>query len=294
MTAKLIDYLKLVPKSIKALNVKNPLQLASSTAFFSVLAIPPILVILVSAIGIFVKPDYLNTEIFNRISAIMGGTESEELRKLFKGFNDFSGDTWASIGVFAFLLFIATNLFFLLELNINHIWDIPSETNVSFIQHLYGRLTSIFLLVIGGAVLILALSFDVAVSYIDEQIAYLLPEIKSYVVPLINQVFSLLTFGIWYTLLFKILPNTKLEWKPALFGGIIMALLFKLGQGVISNVLISGSIKTVFAASGSIVLVMLFIFYTSFIFYFVAMLIKQYTILIGRPFKELSNNKASH
>ncbi|GAB3337278.1 YihY/virulence factor BrkB family protein [Marivirga atlantica] len=294
MTAKLIDYLKLVPKSIKALNVKNPLQLASSTAFFSVLAIPPILVILVSAIGIFVKPDYLNTEIFNRISAIMGGTESEELRKLFKGFNDFSGDTWASIGVFAFLLFIATNLFFLLELNINHIWDIPSETNVNFIQHLYGRLTSIFLLVIGGAVLILALSFDVAVSYIDEQIAYLLPEIKSYVVPLINQVFSLLTFGIWYTLLFKILPNTKLEWKPALFGGIIMALLFKLGQGVISNVLISGSIKTVFAASGSIVLVMLFIFYTSFIFYFVAMLIKQYTILIGRPFKGLSNNKASH
>jgi membrane protein len=224
----------------------------------------------------------------------MGGTESEELRKLFKGFNDFSGDTWASIGVFAFLLFIATNLFFLLELNINHIWDIPSETNVNFIQHLYGRLTSIFLLVIGGAVLILALSFDVAVSYIDEQIAYLLPEIKSYVVPLINQVFSLLTFSIWYTLLFKILPNTKLEWKPALFGGIIMALLFKLGQGVISNVLISGSIKTVFAASGSIVLVMLFIFYTSFIFYFVAMLIKQYTILIGRPFKGLSNNKASH
>jgi len=293
MAAKLIDYLKLIPKSIKALNVKNPLQLASSTAFFSVLAIPPILVILVSAIGIFVKPDYLNTEIFNRISAIMGGTESEELRKLFKGFNDFSGDTWASIGVFAFLLFIATNLFFLLELNINHIWDIPSESNVNFIQHLYGRLTSIFLLVIGGAVLILALSFDVAVSYIDEQIAYLLPEIKSYVVPLINQVFSLLTFSIWYTLLFKILPNTKLEWKPALFGGIIMALLFKLGQGVISNVLISGSIKSVFAASGSIVLVMLFIFYTSFIFYFVAMLIKQYTIMIGRPFKKLSEEKAA-
>lgn len=290
MNRKRLNYIKLIPKSIKALNAKNPLQLASSTAFFSILAIPPILVILVSTLGLFVKPEYLNAEIFNKISLIMGDVGSTELNKLFQSFNELSDDSWASIGVFAFLLFIATNLFFLIELNINEIWGIPSESNVSFVQHLYGRLTSIFLLFLGGILLVLALSLDTAVSFIDEHIAVILPDLKSYVVPLVSQLFSLITFSIWYTLLFKILPNTKLNWKPAIIGGVIMAVLFKLGQVVISNVLINGSIRTVFTASGSIVLVMLFVFYTSFIFYFVSMLIKQYCDMKGLPIEGIKHS----
>jgi len=283
MTAKLKDYFKLIPRSIKALQAKNPLQLAASTAFFSVLAIPPLLVILVSAIGLFVKPEYLNTQIFERIAEMIGNTGTEELKGLFNSFQKLAGDTWASIGVFAFLLFIGTNLFFLIELNMNQIWDIRSASNENFIQHLYARLTSIFLLFIGGAVLILALLLDAAVIFVDEQIAFLIPNLHNSVVFLINQAFSLLTFSIWFILLFKILPNTHLHWKPAAVGGVLMALLFKLGQGVISNVLINGSIKSVFSASGSIVLVMLFVFYTSFIFYFVTMFVKKYADLVGFP-----------
>ncbi len=281
MFTKLLQYFKLIPKVIKALHAKNPLQLSASTAFFGVLAIPPILVILVATIGLFVKPETLNAEIFDRVNNIIGEIGTEELKQLFISFQELSGSVWTSIGVFAFLLFIGTNLFFLLELNINEIWGIPSATNVSFVQHLIGRLTSILLLFIGGIILILAIVLDVGVAYLDEQITEVIPNIKTYVAPLISQVFSLLTFSIWYTLLFKILPNTKLDWKPAILGGIIMAILFKLGQVVISNVLINGTIKTVFTASGSIVLVMLFIFYTSFIFYFVAMYIKQYVELKG-------------
>ena len=67
MKGKLLAILKLVPKSLKDLRDKNPMQLASSTAFFSLFAIPPILVILINTLGIFIKTEFLNDEIFNQI-----------------------------------------------------------------------------------------------------------------------------------------------------------------------------------------------------------------------------------
>ena len=275
------SFVQLIPSSIKDLNKKNPLQLASSTAFFGILSIPPILVILVSTLGIFIKPSYLNNQIFNRLTVMMGDTGTSELKNVFLSFNELADDTWASIGVFAFLLFIGTNLFFLIEMNINQLWDVPSKSNTNFVQHLKGRLTSIVLLLIGASIIILALVLETVVSFIGDQIIFVLPALEEYVVPVLSQLFSFITFFLWFMSLYKFLPNASLKWNPAIVGGLFMAFLFKLGQLVISNILINGSIKSVFSASGSIVLVMLFIFYTSFIFYFVAMFLKKYCELRG-------------
>ncbi|BDD15042.1 hypothetical protein MATR_18670 [Marivirga tractuosa] len=72
MQQKILTILQLVPKSVKDLKDKNPLQFASSTAFFSLFAIPPILVILINSLSIFIKPKFWNDEIFSQISSILG------------------------------------------------------------------------------------------------------------------------------------------------------------------------------------------------------------------------------
>ncbi|MGM0582515.1 MAG: YihY/virulence factor BrkB family protein [Bacteroidota bacterium] len=293
MKKHFIEILKLIPKSLKDLKDKNPLQLASSTAFFSLFAIPPILVILINSLSIFIKPEFLNDEIFSQISNVLGSSGTEQIKQIFKNFQELPDDLLTSILVFLFLLFIGTNLFFLVQLNINQVWDVPSKSNQKFTSHLRGRLTAIVLVLIGGVIILVAILSDIVLAFIGDHISEILPNIKSYVIRIISLVFSLLTFSAWFTLLFKILPNAKLPWKPALVGGIMSSVLFKLGQLVIEQILVNSNIKGIFGASSSIVLVMLFIFYVSFIFYFVAMFIKNYSDFIDQPITIIRKEKHS-
>lgn len=293
MKDKIVAFLKLVPKSVKDLKDKNPLQLASSTAFFSLFAIPPILVILINTLGLFIKPEFLNDEIFNLISNVLGNSGTAEIKQIFKNFQELPDDLLTSILVFLFLLFIGTNLFFLVQLNINQVWNVPSKSNQKFTSHLRGRLTAIALVSIGGVIILVAILSDIAIAFIGGHLDELLPNIKSYVVRIISIVFSLLTFSAWFTLLFKILPNAKLPWQPAIVGGLLTSVLFKIGQLIIEQIFINSNIKGIFGASSSIVLVMLFIFYVSFIFYFVAMFIKNYSDLINQPITTVIKNKKS-
>ena len=291
MNKKVLAILKLIPQSLKELKDKNPLQLASSTAFFSLFAIPPILVVLISSLSIFIKPELLNDEIFSQISNILGSSGAEEIKAIFENFQDLPDTTLTSILVFIFLLFIGTNLFFLVQLNINQVWGVPSKSNQKFTSHLRGRLTAIVLVFIGGVIILVAILSDLIIAFVGDQINQILPNVKTYVVRTISLVFSLLTFSAWFTLLFKILPNATLRWRPAIVGGIMSSVLFILGQVVIELILVESNIKGIFGASSSIVLVMLFIFYVSFIFYFVAMFIKKYSELIDQPITTIKQNK---
>jgi membrane protein len=283
MKEQLVAILKLVPKSLKDLKDKNPLQLASSTAFFSLFAIPPILVILIKTLSIFIKPEYLSEEIFSKISSILGNASTEEIKQIFNNFQDLPDDFLTSALVFLFLIFIGTNLFFLVQLNINQLWDVPSKSNQKISAHLKSRMIGLILVSIGGVIMLFAILSDLALGFIGGQLAELVPNIKSYLIRSANYLFTLLTFSAWFTLLFKILPNAKLRWKPAIVGGLLSSVLFKLGEKAIEQILINSNVKGIFGASSSLVLVMLFIFYVSFIFYFVAMFIKNYSDLIGQP-----------
>ena len=283
MKEQLIAILKLVPKSLKDLKDKNPLQLASSTAFFSLFAIPPILVILIKTLSIFIKPEYLSEEIFSKISSILGNASTEEIKQIFNNFQDLPDDFLTSVLVFVFLIFIGTNLFFLVQLNINQVWDVPSKSNQKIGAHLKSRMIGLILVSIGGVIMLFAILSDLVLGFIGGQLSELVPNIKSYLIHFANYLFTLLTFSAWFTLLFKILPNAKLRWVPAIVGGLLSSVLFKLGEKVIAQILINSNVKGIFGASSSLVLVMLFIFYVSFIFYFVAMFIKNYSDLIGQP-----------
>lgn len=283
MKEKVLDILKLIPQTLKELRYKNPLQLASSTAFFSLFAIPPILVILITILSFFIKPELLNDEIFGQISNFLGSSGANEIKGIFKNFQDLPDGYLTSILVFIFLLFIGTNLFFLVQLNINQVWGIPSTSIQRFKYHFRDRLIAIGLVLIGGVIILIAILSEIFLAFLGNQINQIVPNIKSYVIRTISLAFSLLTFTAWFTLLFKILPNAKLHWKPAIVGGALCSVLFLIGQIVIQIILVNSNIKGIFGASSSIVLVMLFIFYVSFIFYFVAMFIKNYSDLIEQP-----------
>src|SRR3546814_20452464 len=102
--------------------------------------------------------------------------------------------------------------------------------------------------------------------------------------------FSLLSIPCLFSVIFKLLPNARIGWKPALMGGFCTSLLFSLGKFILGRVLIRSDIASVFGTAGSVVLLLLFVFYASLIFYSGAVFTKNYAAAIGKPVRPASNS----
>src|SRR3546814_17583433 len=94
--------------SVREYRNSNPLQLASSTAFFTLFALPPILIILISVLGLIVRPDMLRGALFSKLSAVMGEKSTETVNPIFSNFTSMDGDRPRTLFGFLFLFFVST------------------------------------------------------------------------------------------------------------------------------------------------------------------------------------------
>lgn len=271
--------------SVREYRNSNPLQLASSTAFFTLFALPPILIILISVLGFIVKPDMLRGELFSKLSAVLGEKSTETVNMIFRNFRSMAGNPLRSILGFLFLVFVATTLMSLIKRSINQLWQIKVRDGVTIRSVLAGRGLSFLVVLLSGILFLLSLLSDTFLAFLGNQIDVLFGGKDLFLVKSINFIFSILSITCWFGIIFKLLPNARIGWKPALAGGFGTALLFSLGKFILGRVLIRSDIGSVFGTAGSVVLLLLFVFYSSLIFYYGAVFTKNYAAAIGQPVK---------
>ncbi|MFS8617066.1 MAG: YihY/virulence factor BrkB family protein [Solitalea sp.] len=269
--------------SVREFRNSNPLQLASSTAFFTLFALPPILIILISVLGIVVKPDMLRGELFNKLAAVLGDKSTETVNMIFRNFRSMAGNPLKSMLGFLFLVFVATTLMSLIKRSINQLWHLKVRDGVTLRSVLAGRGLSFLVVLISGILFLLSLLSDTFLAFLGSQLNYILPGKDVFLIKSINFLFSVLSITCWFGIIFKLLPNARIGWKPAFVGGFCTSLLFSLGKFILGRVLIRSEIGSVFGTSASVVLLLLFVFYSSLIFYYGAVFTKNYAASIGQP-----------
>lgn len=233
----------------------------------------------------FMKPEDLSEDIFYQFTAILGEESSEQLQEIIQNFRAYAEDVVTTILVSLFLVFISTNLFLLIRKSINQLWNIKVKKSPGMWVIVRSRLTGLLLLLAGGVVLLISLLADAAVAFIGDGLEYIIPDIGLPVISAVNNAFSMLIITIWLSLLYKILPNAEIQWRPAIVGGFITALLFTIGKLIIGFFLVNSDIGNIFGAAGSLILILLFLFYSFLIFYFGATYTKHYGAYIDQPIK---------
>jgi len=132
---------------------------------------------------------------------------------------------------------------------------------------------------------LLTLIFDTTIALYKDKIHLLFEMNDLIMLKTIHFLFAFIVVTLWFSLVFKVLPNASVPWKIALSGGVVTSVLFGIGKIVLHRFLVRGSIVTVFGASGSFALILLFIFYTSFIFYYGASFTYMFAKNSGQPIK---------
>lgn len=276
------NFVGLLRDTFKELKKNDPLRLAGATAFFTTFAFPPISIILVQMFGLFYNPDKLGQKFFDRLSEVLGKESGSQIRRTFTGFKSLAQNWFITIGGFLFLMFVATTLFKVIKDSINQLWSIKVDEKGIGLT-LQTRLISLVVIVLAGLLFLAGMLAEGYQVILTNYLSQLFPTAGSLVNQVISKLLSVIIVTTWFTILFKFLPDAIPSWRVAIWGAFFTGILFTIGKIVILTMLPFKKLNSIFGASTSIVLLLLFLFYSSFILYYGACFTKVYGRFIKDP-----------
>jgi membrane protein len=282
-----INFLKLLRISLIELLKNDPLRMAGATAFFTTFALPPILVIIIQFLKLILDPKKVRPQLFHSLENIVGREAVEQLMDVLLALRKLASNWYLIIGGFIFLLFVATTLFKIIKSSINQVWKMRPVRQLSLGKTIKSRLQSIVVILIAGLLFVIGLLAEGLQAFLGKYIFELSPALSFYFNSALNYITSIIVVTLWFTVVFRYLPDGKPEWRVAFSGGFLTAVLFTIGKIILHWMLSYSNINTVYGTSASIVLLLLFVFYSALILYYGAAFTKCLAANHGFPIKPL-------
>lgn len=276
---------KIFAVSFSEFKRNEPLRLAGATAFFTTFALPPILIILVQIIGPVFDIENLPEKLFVRLADTVGKQSAAQVKVTFSGFTALAKNWLVAFVGFIFLMFVATTLFKVIKDSLNQLWNIRAETKRPFKSQLKNRAIAMIIILLAGFLFVGGMLTEELERIFMYRNSELLTPAADFLKTVINHGVSVIIISAWFSILFKVLPDAKASWKVVTAGGLFTGLLFTAGRILIRYALSLGNITRIFGSSGSLVLLLLFVFYSSFILYFGACFTKVYATFKEDPIK---------
>ena len=279
--------LTLLKEAFKELTKNDPLRMAGATAFFTTFALPPILAIIIQGLGLVLDRREVRQELFRVLSGMLGSDSTDQISQVLRAFRMLARNTWSVLLGFVFLLFVATTLFVIIKNSFNQIWSIKVIRSRGIGSRLGERLRSIVIILVAGILFALGLVGETAQAFLGSYIRGVSPLFAVYFNTVVNYVLSVGIVTLWFAILYRYLPDARPAWSIALMGGFITSILFNTGKVLLRYLLQYSNIGNVYGASGSIVLILLFVFYSSLILYYGTAFTKVWGRYKGHPIRPL-------
>lgn len=251
--------------------------MAGATAFFTTFALPPIVFILAQLFGLLIGQGNMGRGLLQSISNTLGNEGTEQVRGVIRSIRGFN-DSWYVIVIGSvFLVFVATSLFSVIKNSLDQIWQVSVSEHPGFLFALSIRLRSFAVILLVGILFLAELLFESLEATGGNYVEAIWKGGGRYFNSITSEIVSVLIVATWFTMLFRFLADARPSWKAAVSGGLLTAILFTGGKLLLRTLLVNSDISKLYGASGSFVLVLLFVFYSSFILYYGACFIAIYS-----------------
>lgn len=284
--------LRLMRRALLVLSGNDPLRMAGATAFFTTFALPPILIILIQLFGFVINPDTLNDRLIKELGTILGREGAAQINLVIQNFASINKAWYITVAGTLFLMIVATTLFGIVQKSLDQIWMIRVHDKPGLKFRLKLRLRSMAIILLAGLLFSIGILIEGLISFVGHYVQLLTPGNPMFFTGLFNELFFITVVTIWFSTLFRFLTDGRPAWNLALIGGFFTAILFNFGKLLLRWLLTYNNISTIYGASGSIVLILLFVFYSSIIFYYGGAFIKVLSDTYGKPIKP--RKKAFH
>lgn len=241
---------------------------AASIAFSTIFSLPAIIIIALSIGSAFYERDLVQQELINQIGALIGRESIDQIEKIILNATyDMSSNLARVIGI-ATLVFSATTVFVSLQTSLNNMWGIKPKPEKGWVKYIINRLLSFAVVISFGFVLLVSLIIDTILVLVQNKVNIVVDGLTPYLVTGVNLVVSLGIITLIFALLFKILPDARIQWRDVRVGAFITTILFTLGKYLIGVYLGNSSINSAYGAAGSFVVILIWVYYSTLIFLF--------------------------
>jgi membrane protein len=261
--------------------------LAGALAFYAALSLAPLIVLLLWAAS-FMGPE-TQQQLTQQMQQLVGPQGGEGIMMIIQNAQQEPGlGTAAGIISLVMLMFAATGAFAQLQHTMNLIWDVRAKSGQGVWGVVRGRLLALGLVVLLGVLLLASMIFSAVVSGVVTQMADQVPGGQA-LWQVLNFLLPLVVFIPMFAVIFKYLPDVKISWGVVWVGAVVTAIMFEVGNQLIGLYLAYGGATSAYGAAGSLIALLLWVYYSSLILFFGAELTQTWARMSGRRIAPADN-----
>ncbi|AKD03657.1 YihY/virulence factor BrkB family protein [Pontibacter korlensis] len=260
----------------------EPIVYSAAIAFFTIFSLPAILIFLSFLGSLFFKESDVQQEIVQHIRALISKQAAQQVSEVLKNLTDIPITFWGILVGLVVIVKSATIIFFIIQKALNSVWQVRVRDDVKYLTLLKHRVSTLLIVASLGFFFLSSILLDMIISIYSEQLRDLFEEFLSPAIRTTNTLFNILMMLVFFTAVHKVLPDAKVGWKNAFVGGIITSALFLVGKELINIILQNVKVAGIYATAGSLVVLLLWVFYSAVILMLGAQVTKAYTSYYNR------------
>ena len=258
---------------------KDPFKESAVIAYYTIFSMPGLLVVIITIAGYFFGTDVVNNRLSSQISSIMGADTAKQIQDMVTIASDSKNSLWATIIGVATILVGATGVFLQFQKSLNFIWGVKTDGSKSGVWNLIRVRIFSFGLIVAIA-FIMMVSFIVTTTLIamGDWLSSNFSDSLNTLIQIINFIVTRLIIAVLFALMFKFFPDANIKWNHVWLGSIVSALLFLLGMYGLSLYFGKAHPGSGYGVAGSIILILLWVSYSSMIVFYGAELTHAYAV----------------
>lgn len=274
---------KVIKRSFADFFANNVLKLSASLAFSTIFSLPGLLIIIIWLSNIFYRREVVEGSLYGQMAKFIGKDAAASIQETMRNSLSSGGSHFATIVGFVALVIGATSVFGEIQDSINLLWKLKAKPKKGkgWLRLIINRLLSFSMIVSLGFILLVSLVINGAMDIIINSLLRNFPNVTVILVYIVNLIVTFLITALVFGLIFKVLPDARIQWKHVRAGAFTTALFFMIGKFLISYYLGHSTVSTAYGAAGSTIIVLLWVYYSSSILYFGASFTREYAIESG-------------
>lgn len=283
---KILLYLLILKATWREFVNDKAIKLSASLAYYTIFSLAPMLIVIISLGSLFLGKQAIEGELFEQIRRYVGDAAALQIQSMIGNADVLKSSFIASIIGIGTMLIGATGVFVEIQDSINLMWGIKHKHKKGFIKYLINRLLS-FVIIIGmGLVVLISLAINSIIDSFSATIVNYFPFFPIAFASWANSVFMFFILCMLFVVIFKFLPDVIIYFKDVLVGAIFTATLFMIGKWGISYYLGIISLGSTYGAAASLVIILLWVYYSSIILYFGAEFTHMYAVHAGKGIRD--------
>lgn len=270
--------------TVEAWLAEGPFDLAAALAYYTLFSLSPLLIILTGIVGLLAGQEAARNYIYNSLYGLIGEQSTRAVMDIMQRANHDSRGLIGTIVGLALLLFGAGGVVGQLQSSLNKIWGVVTHTQAGIWRIVRARFISYAMLLAIGFLLLVSLVVTTTLSAFSDYLSGLLPAVNI-IWPAVDILISFGFVTVLFALIYKFLPDVHIAWRDVWIGASLTAFFFSLGKFLIGLYLGKSAVASSYGAAASLVTVLLWVYYSSLVFFFGAEATRVFATQYGRGLK---------